>query len=391
TGVEIDTRALKNNARALKRFLGKKTLLMGVVKSNAYGHGLVPVARALESADIDWLAVDSVVEALRLRRDGIRAPILVLGYTLPEHFVKASKEKISLTVSSFAAFAAARRWTEKNKKPLGIHLKIDTGMHRQGFLPEEIFALKKILQKNHSNVLKNLRIVATRKKHADNLKIVGMSVEGVYSHFASANPKDPASANAQMETFKKAMRELREIVPVPLAHIVASGGALMFPREFPMARSGIMLYGLWPSQSTRICGEKKLKLTPVLSWRTIIGEIKQIPRGEKIGYDLTEMLSRTSIIGICPIGYWHGYPRSLSGKGELLVRGKRAKVLGRVSMDMIAIDVTDIPNITMGDVATIIGKDCDERMGVEEVALNADTTHYEILTRINPLIKRIFL
>ena len=152
-----------------------------------------------------------------------------------------------------------------------------------------------------------------------------------------------------------------------------------------------MLYGLWQSPEARAYGEKKLNLTPVLSWRTILGEVKRVPRGEKIGYDLTETLARASTIAICPVGYWHGYPRALSGKGELLVRGKRAKILGRVSMDMIAIDVTDIPNVAVGDVATIIGTDDDEKMSAEEVATRADTTHYEILTRINPLIKRIVL
>ncbi len=369
TWVEIDTRALKENTRVIKRFLGKKTLLMGVVKSNAYGHGLVPVARALESANIDWLSVDSVVEALRLRRDGVRAPILVLGYTLPEPFAKASKEKISLTVSSFAALDAARRWTEKNKKPLRIHLKIDTGMHRQGFLPADIPALAKILR----------------------AKPRGFFVQGIYSHFANANPKDPASADAQIATFKKVVRELRAVVEIPLAHIAASSGLLMFPHTFSMARAGIMFYGLWPSPEARAYGEKKLKLVPVLSWRTIIGEVKKIKKGESIGYGFTEKVPRDSTIAVLPVGYWHGYPRALSGKAEVLVRGKRAKVLGRVSMDMVVIDVTGIHGATAGDTTTLIGKDGKEEVTADELARYAGTIHYEIVTRINPLIKRVLL
>ncbi len=392
TWVEIDVRALEKNFHALERFLGKKMLLMGVVKSNAYGHGLIPVACALESLGADWLGVDSVVEALRLRRERIRLPILVLGYTLPEHFAKASKENISLTVSSFAAFDAARKWIEKNEKPLRVHLKIDTGMHRQGFLPGEIPALAVILQKNYSHVLENMRIRKMENKRYSNiLQNTRISVEGVYSHLADANPKEPSGTLAQMKSFDSCVAALGTIPDKPLLHISASGGALCFPQSFGMVRIGAALYGLWPSPEARECAGKKITLSPVLSWLTIISETKKIKKGERIGYGFTEKLSRASVIAICPVGYWHGYPRMLSSQGEVLARGARAKVLGLVSMDMIAIDVTNIPAVREGDVVTLIGKDGKEEMSAEEVATRAGTTHYEIVTRINPLIRRVLL
>ena len=380
TWVEIDLRALEKNTHAVKRFLGKKTLLCGVVKSNAYGHGLVPVARALASFGADWLGVDSAVEAFRLREKGVRIPLLVLGYTLPAHFARASKEKISLTVSNMPALEKALTWVAETKKPLSVHLKIDTGMHRQGFLPEEMPALKKILQEISHN------------KHSNILKNVGMfKVEGMYSHLADPNPKAPASARAQIRQFKKSVAELPVAAGKPLLHIGATAGAACFPDPFfTMARIGIALYGMWPSMEVRdMMMKKKTKLTPVLSWRTIVGEVKKIKKGERVGYGFTEKVLCDSTIAVLPVGYWHGYPRALSGKAPVLIRGKRAKVLGRVSMDMTVVDVTDIRGVAAGDAVTLIGKDGAEEITAGELAERAGTISHEILTRINPLVERI--
>ncbi|OGZ09702.1 MAG: alanine racemase [Candidatus Lloydbacteria bacterium RIFCSPHIGHO2_02_FULL_51_22] len=371
TWVEIDTRALGKNVHALKRVPKKGVLLMGIVKSNAYGHGLVPVAQALEAYGVAWLGVDSLVEAARLRKEGVRTPLLVLGYTLPEHFATASKEKISLTISSFPALREVSTWTAKTKKRLNVHIKIDSGMHRQGFLSEDMPELSRAL----SETTKFLRI------------------EGIYSHLAEANPEALVLGEKQIELFRDCIKALSLATDrergKPLLHISASGGILCFPNEFSMVRAGAALYGLWPSPEAHKAKSKEIALTPVLSWRTLVVEIKHIRRGEKVGYSFTEAVRRDSTIAVCPIGYWHGYPRALSGKSDVLVRGKRAKVLGRVSMDMIVIDVTGIRGVSAMDVVTLIGKDGTEELSADEVACFAGTTHYEIVTRINPLIERI--
>ncbi|MEW5902548.1 MAG: alanine racemase C-terminal domain-containing protein, partial [Acidobacteriota bacterium] len=175
-------------------------------------------------------------------------------------------------------------------------------------------------------------------------------------------------------------------------HACATAGALNYPEAlYDLVRIGIGLYGLWPSLQTRRAREKKISLRPALSWRTVVSEVKKLRKGLGIGYDLTEILKKDSVVGICPIGYWHGYPRSLSGVGEVLVRGLRAKVLGTVSMDMIVVDLTGIPAARAGDVATVIGRSGSDEVTADEVARKAGISHYELLTRLNPLIQKFYL
>ena len=369
TWIEIDSGALKKNYGTFRKIKGKKCALMAVIKSNAYGHGLTDIATLASHLNIDWIGVDSITEALALRESGIRKPILVLGFTLPERLADALHNSISLTISSIQGIELLRTVGPAYAK-LRIHLKIDTGMHRQGFLPEEL-----------PNALMHLG------------SMPHVEIEGVYTHFAAA--KDPQNKNEtllQIERFEQALALLLTRGIRPIRHAAATGGTLLFPQaHYDLVRVGIGMYGLWPAAEVRSACSPKITLYPVLSFRTVVGEVKLVKHGECIGYDFTECLARDSILAVLPIGYWHGYPRSLSNTGRVLVRGKRAKILGRISMDMTVIDVTDIPNVRIGDIVTLIGKDGKDEITADDLATRSGRINYEIVTNLNPRIKRIVL
>ncbi|MDH4271359.1 MAG: alanine racemase, partial [Candidatus Aminicenantes bacterium] len=210
--------------------------------------------------------------------------------------------------------------------------------------------------------------------------------------FASA--KDPAErdyTNGQIEEFEKAVAFFATSGNRPIRHASATAGAMNYPEAaYDLARIGIGLMGYWPSTETKRVWDKKIFLRPALAWRTIISEVKTLQKGQGIGYDLTETLKRDSRVGVCPIGYWHGFPRSLSLIGEVLVKGRKAKVLGAISMDMIVIDLTDTAGARVGDVVTAIGRDGREEVSAYEVARRAGVSHYELLTRLNPLIQKFY-
>lgn len=371
TWVEIDTKALKHNFGVFRRVIAPTVQLMAIAKSNAYGHGLVPYAKTMERFGADWLGVDSIKEALRLREDGVKCSILVLGYTLPENIPLGARFGVHLTISTKEGLSDCAKLSPRDKQKLRIHLKVDTGMGRQGFLPEEMPGIAKFLKKHFSKEM----------------------IAGVYTHFAKAkNPSFPKETLEQIEHFKKAVALLQNEGFEPLRHASATSGALLFQEaHFDMVRIGIGLYGLWPSKEVQTVFEKRAQLKPALSWKTVIGEVKKFPHGSGIGYDFTEKLPPGSKVAICPIGYWHGYPRALSSVGKMIVRGKMAKALGRISMDMVIIDVSDIVGVKVGDDVTIIGRDSKAEISADTVAMFADTVNYEIVTRINPLIHRIYI
>ena len=372
TWIEIDRAAIAKNVRLFRSLIPKTTKLAAVVKSNAYGHYLVDFAKEAEKLGVDFLAVDSFTEGMRLRKEGVRAPILVLAHTLPENLAEAARRNIDLSISSMPQLHYLER--THFYTPLSIHLKVDTGMHRQGFTLADM-----------PQVLKFLERVRGRK----DLRVVGL-----FTHFAGAKGKrNKLYTNHQIREFKKWIVAFHKAGYQPLVHAAASGGTLLFPEShFDMVRIGIGLYGIWPSEEAESQLGKKIQLAPVLSWRTVISETKDLPAGARIGYDGTEILKQKRRVAVCPIGYWHGYPRAHSSKGYVLVRGKRARVLGRVSMDMISIDITGIRGTKAGDVVTIVGKDGSERLRAEEVGTEAPgSSAYEFVTRLNPLIKRIFV
>lgn len=364
TWIEIDEQKVAHNYRAFRNLLSEKTKLMAVVKSNAYGHDLYQFAKLQEKLGADWLGVDSIVEGEALREAGVKIPILVLGYTLPEKFSEAEKYNLSLTISTFENLKLL-----KNFSKLKFHLKIDSGMHRQGFLPTQITEVLEILREN---------------------KIKSENLEGIYTHFAAAkNPAFPGETRAQLNLFLAVVEQVQNAGFSPIRHAAATSGTIVFPEShLDLVRIGIGAYGLYPSREVQAGYAEKLNLQPVLGWKSVVGEVKNILANEGIGYDFTEKLAENGQVAIIPIGYWHGYSRSLSSIGHVLINQQKAKVLGRVSMDMIIVDVSKITDVKVGDTVTLIGQN---GASADDLALLSGTVNYEIVTRLNPLIKRIYI
>ncbi len=368
TWIEINRQAISHNVGIFRSLIKKETKLCAVLKSNAYGHSLVDFAKEVEMLGVDTIAVDSIIEALALRREGIKTPIIVLGYTLPEMLLVAIEHDISITLSHHDHVSSIVAIVKD--KPISVHVKVDTGMHRQGFLLDEKDEVMHLL-----------------KKYAEKIKVVGL-----YTHFASAkNPAFPEYTKKQIAEFNVWRKAFLEEGMSVVTHASATAGTLLFPEgHYDMVRIGIGLYGLWPSTETKSAMESKYDLTPVLSWKTIISEVKNLKKGDKVGYDCTEVLWRDSVIGVLPIGYWHGYSRAFSSIGHVLVNGVKARVLGRVSMDMLTVDLTDVGDVSVGDTVTLLGHTSEGEISAPWLSGLIDASHYELITRINPLIKRLY-
>jgi alanine racemase len=371
TWVEVSKGALVANARTLARAAGKNVKLMAVVKSDAYGHGTAEVVRSLVAAPVDWFGVDSVREAEAVRAAGTKKPVLVLGYTPFSDAARAVRQGISLIVYNKENVDALAKVATK-KRPAKIHLKLETGTSRQGILAEELPAFLAHLKRRKNVIL-----------------------EGVSTHYANIeDTTDSTYAFGQLDRFLGMLETVQRAGFAPtLVHSACSAAVLLYPEtHFGMVRSGIALYGLWPSKETKVSARQKgksLTLVPALSWKTVVAQVKDLPEGAQVSYGLTEKLSRQSKVAVLPVGYWDGFDRKLSSVGHVLVRGKRAKVLGRVCMNMCVIDVTDIPGVKTEDEVVLIGAQGREVITAEEVAAHVGTINYEIVTRINPLIPRV--
>lgn len=371
TWIEIDKKAIAKNYRVFRKLIGKKTLFMAVVKSNAYGHNIHEFSLEMERLGVDWLGVDSLSEALALRKDGVHIPILVLGFTIPQLYSLARQKNISITISSMVQFEQVLA-LKPARQPLRVHIKVDTGMHRQGFDMNEVDELISGIARSSQKIF---------------------FIEGLYTHFSEAkNPRNTDSTKRQIVEFDKWIQLFYEAGHNPICHAAATGGAMLYKNaHYDMVRIGIGCYGLWPSDEAKYHLFSAIKLHPVLSWKSIVGAVKLVKKGERVGYDSTEMLRRDSLLALIPVGYWHGIPRLLSSKGRVLIRGLSAGIVGRVSMDMIVVDVTDIPGVVMGDDVVLIGRQQSDEIAASEIAHFSATTHYEIITRLNPLIYRVYL
>lgn len=367
TWVELDSLAAAHNLKLFREITKGKSKIMSVIKSNAYGHGLFAFSKLMNRLGVDGFCVDSFTEAEHLRQNSIKKPILVLGYTFPEFFPAALKRNITLTVSSRENLKRLAKLAASSRPD--FHLKIDTGMNRQGFYLDEIPAVAKFIAKHK------------------------LPLKGIFTHFSAA--KDINNQTYTREQFNKFLKAEAIIRTSDVLmgrkierHVAATGGTLVNPNyHLDWVRLGIGLYGLWPSKELERQLSDKIELKPVLSWRAVVSEVKNAKKWDLVGYDLTECLKKNTRLAVIPIGYWHGFSRSLSGIGHVIIRGRKARILGRVSMDMIVVDATGIP-ARVGDVATIIGRDGEEEIGASDIAEKSGTSHYEFLTRINPLIER---
>jgi alanine racemase len=349
--------------------------LLAVVKANGYGHGLEPVARTCVEVGVEMLGVHTADEIVALRRAGVRLPILAMGYLTSEQVAEAVDRDVHVLVSSARVLAALSARSQSLGVPLPVHIKVETGTHRQGVTPEEAVTL------------------------ARQARASGLLVAGVATHFANIeDTTDHSYALTQLERFRDAVRAVEAAVgKVPWVHAACSAAALLFrAADFSLVRVGISLYGHWPSKETYLSwllehGRDGIKLEPALAWRARVGQIKQVEAGAPIGYGLTFRPTRAGRIAVLPVGYSEGYPRALSNRGHVVLCGRPAPVVGRVCMNITLADVTDIPTAQEGDVATLIGADGSERVTVEELAESAGTINYELLARLSPSLPRFLV
>lgn len=367
--VEISASALKHNLKVVRQHLSKGVSIWAVVKSNAYGHGIHIFSSAANKAGVDGYCVDSVIEGLTLRREKITKPVLVLGPTLPNLFEKAAKARIAITISNWEALQSLIKTIRVPVKRPAVHLKIDTGMYRQGFFVSQL-----------------PEVVAFIKQH--NIKLAG-----VYSHFADSSEIESATfTDQQFEMFMQAVSYIRESGFSDIITHIANTAAALTDKKYQLhaVRAGNGLYGIYPSKGYESRAYEKLKLRPVLSWHALVSEVKKVPVGGTIGYGRTKVATSDMTIALIPIGFWHGLPWELSNNCEVLVGGKRVPIVGRVSMDMVAVDVTGVKCV-VGAKATFIGTQGKETITAREVAERIHTRPQEIVTRINPLIERVLI
>lgn len=363
TVAEIDLKALAHNLRGIRRKIGRRVGVMGVVKANAYGHGIVEVAKFLEAEKIDYLGVANPEEGIALREAGMTAPIHV--FTLP------SKPQASLfgmydlepTVCSPYEVALLNTHAERIGKTIPVHVKIDTGMNRIGV---ELVELKQLL-----------RNLAKRRR---------LEIKGVYTHFAMADARDKSFSNLQLAEFHRALEVLRkEGVSAEYIHCAGSAGILDLPESyFSMVRPGIMLYGYYPSRETT----ESVPLKPVLSLKSRVSLVKWIEPGESVSYGRRYIAKRKTRIATLPLGYADGYMRSLTGRSTVLIGDKRFPTAGTICMDQLMVDVGSA-DVRVGDEAVLIGQQHRERISAWDLAVTLGTIPYEICTNISSRVPRI--
>lgn len=363
TQLLIDLDAIEANLDAVRQKTGK--LVMAVIKADAYGHGAVQVARRLEKK-CAFFGVSSILEAQELRQAGISIPILILGHTPVEAFPIAVTQGIRPTIFHYEDAAALSRAAVKAGVTAPFHFAVDTGMSRIGFQ-------------------------ATAEEAETCVKIAalpGLKAEGLFSHFATADCADLTRARAQADLFARFDALLKERgVNIPIRHLDNSAGLMNFCSPYEMVRSGIVTYGMYPSAEV---DQSLLALTPALSWVSRITHIKLLPPGREISYGGTCTTTAPTMVATIPVGYADGYRRSLSGKFHVLIRGRRAPILGRVCMDQLMVDVTGIPDAALGDRVVLIGTSGNESITVEQIAQAADSFNYEFVCGISRRVPRVY-
>jgi alanine racemase len=370
--IEVSRGALAHNIALFRRLLSPGTALMAVVKANAYGHGLQQVAGVCVSSGVEMLGVHTADEVIALRRQGVSLPIMVMGYLAPKQVAEVVDPGVHVLLSSYQVLEALGAHGRRLGISPPVHVKVDTGTHRQGVNPGDVAAL------------------------AAAARDAGLTVAGIATHFANIeDTTDHSYAYLQLERFREAVTAVQERVGrVRWVHAACSAAALLFREaDFGMVRVGISLYGHWPSKETYLSwllehGRDGVKLEPALAWRVLVGQVKDVEAGAPVGYGLTYRPTRASRIAVLPVGYAEGYPRALSNRARVLVHGRAAPVIGRVCMNVVLVDVTDVPDVRDGDVVTLIGSDGAERVTAEELAENAGTINYEILARLSPSLPR---
>ena len=359
---EVSLQALRHNYREIKKQLAAGVKLCAVVKANAYGHGAVAAARVAVEEGAEYLAVATLSEGIELRQAGFTTPILVLGLVMPEDAKDVVDYELTQVVCELSLAEALSREAVRQQKKARIHLKVDTGMGRIGVRPEEIGDLA-----------------------ASIAKLPNLEIEGMFSHFAMADCKDKSYTQKQLAAFKEAVAAVEgRGVKLAIKHIAESAAILEIPEaHFDMVRAGVIQYGLWPSEEVT----HPIDLQPVMSLKAKVVWLKTLHKGESIGYGRQFIAERESRIATLPIGYADGYIRAYGKEGFVEIHGQKAPIAGRVCMDQVMVDVTDIADVEIGDEVTLFGSDS---LTIDEVARWGDTINYEIPCLLSARVPRVY-
>lgn len=366
--LKINLDKICNNINEVINKVGKDTKVMAVVKGDAYGHGAIEVAKALSEIGTYGFAVATVGEALALRRAGITKPILILDFVFPNQFETIIRNDIMLTVFQYGIAKSLNEAAEQMGTTAHIHIKVDTGMGRIGFIPDD-------------KSLDEICRIA---------QLPNIEIDGIFTHFACADMVDKTSMNNQYEKFRVFIEKLEERgINIPIKHICNSAAIIDKSDNFlNLVRSGIVTYGLYPSQEVH---KESLHIEPAMELHSVVINIKTIHEGDTVSYGSTYVAKKPTVIATIPVGYADGYPRMLSNEGSVLIHGKRAKIVGKVCMDQFMVDVTDIPDVSIGDNVTLIGKDADECITCEEIGDISGRFNYEFLCCITRRVPRVYI
>jgi alanine racemase len=376
---EIDLKAIAHNVAELRRITQPEARLMAVVKADGYGHGAIEIAQCALQNGAATLGVARIEEGIRIRQAGIQTPILIFGYTLPEQV--ADLLEYDLTPCVYAAASArnfSRRAASLGKK-IKAHLKVDTGMGRLGQLPQNF-------RSDNSTAIAADALEETRTIAA----LDGLELEGICTHFATADSKDKTDAEKQLHLFITYLKRLQQAgLNPPVRHAANSAALIDMPQShFDMVRPGIAIYGLYPSDEVQ---KNKVSLKPAMALKARIIHLKKVPAGFKVSYGGTHETQRPTTIATVPVGYADGLNRQLSNRGQMLVHGQRVPIIGRICMDLTMLDVGSIENVQVGDEAVIFGQQNNETLTVDEMAALLNTINYEIVSTITARVPRVYL
>lgn len=366
---EISLQAIGHNIDEAKKHIAPEVKLLAVVKADAYGHGAVAVGKYLETtAKADYFGVATLEEAIELRQGGISHPILVLGYTSPSQYEDVVRHGITQTIYSLDTAQKLDNMAARLHMKAAVHIALDTGMTRIGFQCET----------SDADVI------------AEISRLPNLELEGVYTHFACADQEDKTYCAMQLDKYESMMDMLTDRgVMIPVKHVCNSAGIMELENyRFNLVRCGIITYGIYPSEEVQ---KEKFNLKPALQWKTHVIHVKDVKAGVGVSYGATYVTHKpTTRIATVSVGYADGYPRALSSKGRVLIRGQYAPILGRVCMDQMMVDVTDIPDVRVEDTVTLVGTDGDENISIEEIADPSARFNYEMLCNISSRVPRIY-
>lgn len=362
---KINLSAIDHNLREIKKSLAKGVKTLAVVKADAYGHGLVPVSKHIQK-DVDYFAVATVEDALELRENGVEKPVIILSYVSPLQYETVIENDITATMYNVEEAENLSALAEKKGKKVKVHIPVDTGMGRIGFMPNE-------------DGVKAVRRISEMK---------GIFLEGLFSHYACADYEDKTESDKQTELFDRFISLLeKEGIEIPIKHMNNSAGTIENLKQYDMCRIGIALYGLYPSDEVN---KDNMKLMPAMEVMSHIVHIKTVEKGFKIGYGHIYEAPSERTIATVSIGYADGYKRCLTGVGYVLANGKKAPIVGKICMDQCMVDITDIPDLKVGDKVVVMGKSGDEELSAELLGSMCHSFNYEIICSFMPRVIRIY-